>query len=1228
MFLSSMRLLPLFILLVGCASYSPYIAKPLSVPNINKDNKDAPLHTTFLIGDAGGSAEGKPAPTLVALRVDLQKLGEKSSVIFLGDNMYPDGMPRKEDPERANALFALEQQLAVLEDYEGQGIVIPGDHDWRQGLAGLKRQEKYVKKYLDDDDVFLPRDGCAGPELIELNDGLSLIILDSEWWLRDWNEEPEINAECEVHTREELIRDFTGLLKKNRDKDIIVAFHHPLFTYGYHGGYFSIMDHLFPFTNLIKGLYLPLPIVGSLYPLLRANAGVKQDNSYQPFKEFKQQILAATRDFENLIFVAGHEHNLQYIERDHPYIISGSGSKSTPFGKGKNLKFGAAELGFAAIEQYADGRLELVFYTVDQQGDKNKRYRTVIKQAPSNQSREDIPELSRDSVTTSIYSIEQTDKSKFYNWFWGKWYRELYGTEVKVPVLNLQYEKGGLVPVRRGGGMQTKSLRLEGPEGRQYSLRGMQKNVDKLLPEAFANTFVVDLMRDFFTTAHPYAAFVIPPMADAIDVYHANPQLVYVPSQDYLHGYNQEYGEGLYLFEERPAGDRSDVESFGRSDDIISSLDLLQQLQKSDHHLVDKDWVVRSRLFDLVLSDWDRHDDQWRWAKFDEGDDHIYRPIPRDRDQAFAKFDGFFTSLATRAVINLRPMQEFPDRTKKVHWLTWGTRYFDRRFLNELTWEEWQRQVEKIQEGLTDSVIDQALQTWPETIYNQGGSDIAKTLKARRDNLMDMAGDLYHFLAKSVDVVGTNKADYFLVERLSERFTRVRVYRSKDQEKERKIYDRRFDHTETQEIILYGLDGKDDFKIVGEVTRGPKIRMVGGQDEDTFIDESKVGGPSKRNWIYDDLTKNKLKLNAESKDKRSDVRLANEYHFREFDYPFTLAVPYLSIYSDDGLFIGGAIDHTVPSFKKKPFGQRHQVGINYAFITSAFSFSWKGTFVDVLGRWNFKPSIHFQTPRFAQNFYGLGNTSQNVESNEYYRVRTKLFRLMPAFERRFGGGAALGVSPVFEQFKVERTENRVISLSELNVRDEIFSNQAYLGAQVTYDLENKDNLVYPRRGMAFHARASLRQNLNVEDRSFREVGGELTFYIPLDKQQLVIFATHLGGRQIWGDFDFYHGATIGGLSNLRGYRIERFTGGASLFHSNDVRIPLLRVKNNVLPMAIGMTLSADYGRVWAEGEDSDQWYGNVGGSLWFNLVNSAVLRLGVHDGSEGARILAGLGYAF
>ena len=129
-------------------------------------------------------------------------------------------------------------------------------------------------------------------------------------------------------------------------------------------------------------------------------------------------------------------------------------------------------------------------------------------------------------------------------------------------------------------------------------------------------------------------------LSDAVGIYHTNPRLIYVPKHKALGKYNADYGDELYLIEERPDEDFTDVDSFGNPDSIDSTDDVYENLRDDEEYQIDEAAYLRARIFDMLIGDWDRHADQWRWARFDNKDTKVYRPIPRDRDQVFSKFDG------------------------------------------------------------------------------------------------------------------------------------------------------------------------------------------------------------------------------------------------------------------------------------------------------------------------------------------------------------------------------------------------------------------------------------------------------------------------------------------------------------------------------------------------------------------------------------------------------------
>ena len=176
----------------------------------------------------------------------------------------------------------------------------------------------------------------------------------------------------------------------------------------------------------------------------------------------------------------------------------------------------------------------------------------------------------------------------------------------------------------------------------------MNKFVEKALPDNLRNTMAEDLVQDGISASHPYAALTVPKLANAAGVMHTNPEIVWIPDDPRLGIYRKEMANGVFLFEERPAGNRSDIESFGYSEDIVNTAKVIRKTQDEHDHVVDQEAVLRARIIDILINDWDRHDDQWRWAKFKELDTKVYRPIPRDRDQVYFVNKGVLMWMANR----------------------------------------------------------------------------------------------------------------------------------------------------------------------------------------------------------------------------------------------------------------------------------------------------------------------------------------------------------------------------------------------------------------------------------------------------------------------------------------------------------------------------------------------------------------------------------------------------
>ena len=1247
----------LFLLLVflssSCANYRLNYsseAKDWETTRVAPENKTI-RHTMYMIGNVGNGNADQPPATLQILKEKLQASGENSSVIFLGSNVAPHGMPRKgEKKARALAEGQLDAQLDIVKDYPGRIIFIPGEEDWkRYGLKGVRRQEKYIEKALnkgieDDEDwdnYFFPDDGCSGPEVVDINDQLIVVIVDSQWYLADWDEEPEINDGCELKSRKDFAFHFEEIVRKYRNKNVVVAMHHPMYSYGPRGGFFTAKDHLFPITKNEKNLYIPLPVLGSVSALYRSTIGNRGDLGHRQYKALNDAVMAGATKNGSFIFVSGHEQGMQYIneERQH-FIISGSGAGTTAATASKGSEFAYAALGFSQIDFYEDGSAWLQFWEVAKDGTSARVvFRKQIKEK-LDISEENIPssfpeyEQKLQSKVTAPVTNKIEEKGGLHTFFLGEHYRNIYSRTFEFPVLDLETFRGGLTPIKRGGGNQTNSLRLKDANGQQFVMRALTKDASRTVPYPINKMTVAQgIVQETFLSSHPFAAIAIPTLADAVNIYHTNPKLYYIPKQPRLGVHNDLFGGEVYLVEERAGGNWEEEASLGNSKKLISTGDMAEKITRSHKNTVDQAWLLRSRLFDQVIGDWDRHDDQWRWAKIKiSKDSTTYRAIPRDRDQPFSKYDGVLIQVARLFMPFLRQLKVYQPDIKNMKWSSWSPKYVDNSFLNEMDWEDWEREAKFIQNNLTDEVIDEAFKAWPQEAQDLTADEIKTIMRKRRDNLVKFARQHYKLLYKKVDVFGTEKDERFEIDRLDDENTRVRVYHKRKDKKDRLVFDRTFQRSVTKEIAIYGLGDDDDFFVKGKVKRGILIRLIGGLGEDKFVDESSVQGLSKKTKVYDNMEKNKFELGREAKNLRSNNRDRNIYDRRHYhyEYDYTIPLPNLGFNPDDGFFLGINTLTTTYRFKKSPYAATHQFSGSIAFATKGVDLSYLGDFNQAIGKWNFLLEGRVRTDRFAFSFYGLGNeTELTTDDFNFNRVRQSQIYIHPAFKRPITAlGRGFFIGPVFETSEIEQTADRFITGGETTLPDEIFDNQFYGGVKAGLDLINLDNLQVPTKGSKFSADASWMTDFNASDRDFTLLNTELTLYQNIDRKANLVFATRVGAAHRLGDFPFFHSAILGGNTNLRGYRADRFYGKTAFYHTTDLRLRLFSSVNKILPFTMGLMGGFDYGRVWLDGEDSDTWYTGYGGGLWMAPVDFIILNFNYFLNDEANRFSFRVGFDF
>ncbi|HMK05746.1 MAG TPA: hypothetical protein VK489_16205 [Ferruginibacter sp.] len=476
--------------------------------------------------------------------------------------------------------------------------------------------------------------------------------------------------------------------------------------------------------------------------------------------------------------------------------------------------------------------------------------------------------------TKIVVAGKQYYTGSFHQALWGKHYRKEWNTPVSFQIAMLDTLAGGLTVYKEGGGRQSKSLRLHDASGREYVLRSIDKSFGKALPEIVQKTFIEDIADDQVSIAHPYSSLTIPAMAETAKILHTNPQILYIPKQPALGEFSEAYGDNIYLFEQRPDENWETAANFANAEKIISTEKLLEKLQEDNDQHVDQLLYVRSRIFDMFIGDWGRHEDQWRWASYKADGETYYKPIPRDRDQTYTKFDGFLLGL-----VKPGRLQTFNNDIKNIYTYNFSARNLDRRMANEVTLGQWLEQAKDLQALMTDEVIENSVKRMPPEVFAISGNGIISKLKARRAHLEEYAREYYLFLAKEVDVPGSKNNELFEVKRLSDGSTAINIFKitNEGKTKNKPFYSRIFYPHETREIRLYGLGAEDKYQVMGKAEKGIEVRLIGGPDKDEYTDESSVSGIARKTKIYDNPGNN-INAGREAKLRLSKIlRSINGY---------------------------------------------------------------------------------------------------------------------------------------------------------------------------------------------------------------------------------------------------------------------------------------------------------------------------------------------------------------
>jgi hypothetical protein len=356
------RLVLAWLLACGCAA-----AHAPAVQTARPDPSDI-LATVLLIGDAGAPVADDPV--LAALGREIDRDPEATTVVFLGDNIYPRGMPDSANGARADAERRIDAQSDAAAA-AARVVFLPGNHDWDRGADdGWNRIRNQARHLVRRGSArVLPEDGCPGPVTIDPGPGLRIVLLDTQWWLHGGSR-PGPGSSCVAATPDAVERATADAIRTADERAVIVAGHHPLVSTGPHGGRFGWTDHVFPLRALAGWAWIPLPVIGSAYPIARMSGATRQDQSSSIYRAFRDALVGVFTQATPLVYVSGHEHALEV--RHGPgaeyTLVSGGGSTgdySTLRPDPGETLFSLSANGFMRVDALEDGRVRLTVIAVN-----------------------------------------------------------------------------------------------------------------------------------------------------------------------------------------------------------------------------------------------------------------------------------------------------------------------------------------------------------------------------------------------------------------------------------------------------------------------------------------------------------------------------------------------------------------------------------------------------------------------------------------------------------------------------------------------------------------------------------------------------------------------------------------------------------------------------------------------------------------------------------------------
>jgi len=819
-------------------------------------------------------------------------------------------------------------------------------------------------------------------------------------------------------------------------------------------------------------------------------------------------------------------------------------------------------------------------------------------------------------------------RASFWRTFFaGAHNRDLWTTPIRVQVLDLARFAGGLTPIEHGGGLQTVSLHMMGANGIEYSLRSVDKRPK--VPEELQGSVVEQIVADQTSAGHPAAPLMVAPLETAAHVLHEEPAYYVIPDDPRLGAFRHEFAGMLAEVEGRPKT-KDGEEGFGDASKVVKTDKLLENLNaKSASNRLDSRSYLTARLTDMYVGDFDRGESQWRWARFGDKDDRVWKAIPVDRDWAFTRSDGLIAWLARPHRPELIIFHAHYPQLFGLMFQEWDQ---DRRLMQDLDRPAFDSTARWLQTVWTDSAIKDAVAHMPPEMQAKRGQFTTEALEKRRDNLPREADAFYRAMAWGADVHTTSEASVIDITRRHDTVD-VRM-RLKDAAPVDPYFERSFVRGETHEIRLYLDAGPDSITERGGGD-GIKIRILAGANGDVLVDSTTDSPGQTRVYDYGHPVRI-VNAHAVAVDSRRFMGPKVPPGTLVRDVGETcITEPGAAGGSDVGVGFGLNMTCNDYGFRRQPWALSNSFTVAYASGAGGGGLDYLGQLRPVGSRELWTWHLSAITSQFAW-FFGYGNnTTFNSKLNNgfgesFYRERQSYFQFNPGLTLPFNGTTSLTVSPFLRYWQTGTLfKGQFIDSTKPYGGEGPFGS---IGGTVDFRYDTRDDRGYARSGVLLNVFGrGVPDVWNAQD-SYGKVRATLGTYLspPADAAVRPTLALRIGGEKLWGTAPYEDMAHIGGSApgepfSVRGYIADRFTGTASAFGNAQVELPIFQPLI-LVRTTFGLIALNDIGRVWMPGEHSSTWHDGYGGGLFLAPFSGKVTAnfLLVH-GTDGNRFYFGYG---